>query len=124
MLLGLRTVIYKVPDLARAKAWYSTTFGITPYFDEPFYVGFSVGGFELGLDPDVTKQKPGPGGAVAYWGVRDLAGALAALIARGVIVRSPLQDVGEGILVATIEDPFGNPIGLIENPHFAIPPAR
>jgi predicted enzyme related to lactoylglutathione lyase len=124
MLLGLRTVIYKVPDLARAKAWYSTTFGITPYFDEPFYVGFSVGGFELGLDPDVTRQKPGPGGAVAYWGVRDLAGALAALIARGVTVRSPLQDVGEGILVATIEDPFGNPIGLIENPHFAIPPAR
>jgi predicted enzyme related to lactoylglutathione lyase len=91
---------------------------------EPFYVGFSVGGFELGLDPDVTRQKPGPGGAVAYWGVRDLAGALAALIARGVTVRSPLQDVGEGILVATIEHPFGNPIGLIENPHFAIPPAR
>jgi predicted enzyme related to lactoylglutathione lyase len=121
MLLGLRTVIYKVPDLARAKAWYSATFGIAPYFDEPYYVGFNVGGFELGLDPDVTKQRPGPGGAVAYWGLRDLAAVLAELGVRGVTIRSPLQDVGEGILVATIEDPFGNLIGLIENPHFAIP---
>jgi len=120
MLLGLRTVSYKVPDLARAKAWYSATFDIAPYFDEPFYVGFSVGGFELGLDPDVTKQGPGPGGSVAYWGVRDLKGVLADLVARGVTVRNPLQDVGEGILVASIEDPFGNPIGLIENPHFAM----
>lgn len=50
MLRGLRTVIYKVPDLARAKTWYGSTFGIAPYFDEPFYVGFNVGGFELGLD--------------------------------------------------------------------------
>ena len=123
MVLGLRTVIYKAPDLARAKAWYSATFGIAPYFDEPYYVGFNVGGFELGLDPDVKKQGAGPGGSVAYWGLRDLAAALAELGARGVTIRSPLQDVGEGILVATIEDPFGNLIGLIENPHFAIPPA-
>lgn len=123
MILGLRTAIYKVPDLARAKAWYSATFGITPYFDEQFYVGFNVGGFELGLDPDVTKQMSGPGGAVAYWGVNDLAGLLGDVVARGVTVRSPLQDVGGGILVATIEDPFGNPIGLIENPHFALPSA-
>ena len=121
-LLGLRTVIFKVSDLARAKAWYGAAFDIAPYFDEPFYVGFNVGGFELGLDPDVKKQTPGPGGAVAYWGVRDLRGAMAGFEARGVTARSPLQDVGEGILVATIEDPFGNLIGLIENPHFAMPP--
>lgn len=121
MLLGLRTVIYKVTDLARGKAWYAETFGIAPYFDEPYYVGFNVGGFELGLDPDVKKQKPGPGGDVAYWGVRDLNAVLERLVARGVSVPSPLRDVGEGILVATIEDPFGNRIGLIENPHFVLP---
>lgn len=68
MLLGLRTIIYKVPDLARAKAWYSATFDIAPYFDEPFYVGFNVGGFELGLDPGVENQPLGAGGSVAYWG--------------------------------------------------------
>lgn len=120
MLLGLRTVIYKVPDLARAKEWYSSTFDIAPYFDEPYYVGFNIGGFELGLDPDVKSQGPGPGGSVAYWGVRDLKGAFAALVARGVTVHSPLRDVGEGILVGAIEDPFGNRIGLIENPHFTL----
>jgi predicted enzyme related to lactoylglutathione lyase len=126
MLLGLRTVLYKVSDLAKAKAWYSETFGITPYFDEPFYVGFEVGGYELGLDPDMSHQRPGPGGSVAYWGVRDLAATLKQLEARHVEVVSPLQDVGEGIKVATLSDPFGNRIGLIENPHFALPdkPAR
>ena len=120
MLLGLRTVIYKVPDLARAREWYSSSFGISPYFDEPYYVGFKVGGFELGLDPDVKSQGSGPGGSVAYWGVRDLKQVLADLVVKGVTVHSPLQEVGEGILVAAIEDPFGNRIGLIENPHFTL----
>ena len=118
MLLGLRTVIFKVPDLARAKAWYSETFGIAPYFDEPFYVGYQHGGFELGLDPDVKKRGPGAGGTVAYWGVTDLAKTLKQLSTRGVEIAAPLQEVGEGIKVATIRDPFGNEIGLIENPHF------
>ena len=121
MILGLRTVIYKAADLARAKAWYSETFNIAPYFDEPFYVGFNVGGFELGLDPDMEDQLPGPGGSVAYWGVSDLRSMLADLEARGVTIRNPLQEVGEGILVAAISDPFGNTVGLIENPHFGAP---
>jgi len=72
MILGLRTVIYHVPDLQRAKAWYSTAFGVQPYFDEPFYVGFNIGGYELGLDPDTKGVAPGAGGAVAYWGVPDV----------------------------------------------------
>jgi predicted enzyme related to lactoylglutathione lyase len=124
MLLGLRTVIYKAPDLAKAKAWYSDVFGITPYFDMPFYVGFEVGGYELGLDPDVSRISPGPGGATAYWGVKDLADLLARLTKKKVTIASPLQEVGEGIKVATIADPFGNQIGLIENPNFALPDKR
>jgi predicted enzyme related to lactoylglutathione lyase len=124
MFLGLRTVIYKVTDLAKAKAWYSEAFGITPYFDEPFYVGFEVGGYELGLDPDVSRQQPGAGGSVAYWGVRDLAETLARLRERNVNVTAPLQEVGEGIKVAAVSDPFGNRIGLIENPHFKLPDKR
>jgi len=124
MFLGLRTVIYKVTDLAKAKAWYSEAFGITPYFDEPFYVGFEVGGYELGLDPDVSRQQPGAGGSVAYWGVRDLAETLARLREQNVNVTAPLQEVGEGIKVAAVSDPFGNRIGLIENPHFKLPDKR
>ena len=122
MLLGLRTVIYRVPDLARAKAWYADLFATTPYFDEPFYVGFNVGGYELGLDPDVGGGAPGAGGATAYWGVANLDAALARAAARGVAVVAPAQDVGGDIRVATIADPFGNLVGLIENPHFALPP--
>lgn len=123
MLLGLRTVIYKTPDLAQAKAWYSEMFGITPYFDEPYYVGFNVCGYELGLDPD-TDAPPGPGGAIAYWGVADLDAVLAQVTARGGVIVTPVQDVGGGVRVATLADPAGNVIGLIENPHFQLPPAE
>ena len=73
MIRGLRTVIYHVADLAQAKAWYSQVLEHEPYFDQPFYVGYSVGGFELGLVPD---GKSGPGGSVAYWGVADAAAAV------------------------------------------------
>ena len=120
MLLGLRTVIYKAPDLARAKAWYREVFELEPYFDEPFYAGFNVGGFELGLDPDGGETGPGPGGTVAYWGVTSLFRTIRRVESKGVEVVSPLRDVGGGILVATIRDPFGNLLGLIENPHFVL----
>ncbi len=115
MILGLRTAAYHVNDLAKAKAWYSEVLARQPYFDQPFYVGFAVGGFELGLVPDGT---PGPGGAVPYWGVHDAASALKRLESLGATVREPLQEVGEGIKVAVVADPFGNSFGIIENPHF------
>jgi predicted enzyme related to lactoylglutathione lyase len=117
-MLGLRTVKYVVTDLPRAKAWYAEAFGVEPYFDEPFYVGFNIGGFELGLDPDVSTQQPGLGGSLAYWGVPDAAAALVRLEAMGARVHEPVQDVGGGIKVASVLDPFGNPVGIIENPHF------
>jgi predicted enzyme related to lactoylglutathione lyase len=117
-LLGLRTNIYKVTDIAKAKAWYSKLFGIEPYFDEPFYVGFNVGGFELGLDPDVSDQKPGPGGSVSYWGVTSMDETMASLKKDGAKIHSDSREVGEGIKVASVTDPFGNVVGLIQNPHF------
>jgi predicted enzyme related to lactoylglutathione lyase len=117
MFLGLRTVIYHAPDLAKAKAWYGAAFGVTPYFDEPFYVGFEIGGFELGLDPDVSSVTVG-NNAVAYWGVADIAAAYARLLDHGAEARQPVKAVGGDIQVATVADPFGNVIGLIQNPHF------
>jgi predicted enzyme related to lactoylglutathione lyase len=118
MFLGLRTVVVHVNDLAKAKAWYSEVLGIQPYFDQPFYVGFDVGGYELGLDPDPHSGAPGPGGVVAYWGVEDCKAAREHLIEKGATARGDVQDVGEGILVTSVEDPFGNVIGIIENPQF------
>jgi predicted enzyme related to lactoylglutathione lyase len=120
-LLGLRTVIYAAPDLARAKAWYSALLGFGPYFDEPFYVGFNVGGYELGLDPD--GPSPGRGGGTAYWGVENVDDAVARAVTLGAAVVSPVQAVGDGIRVATVADPAGNAVGLIENPHFELPAA-
>jgi predicted enzyme related to lactoylglutathione lyase len=115
MILGLRTVIYPAPDLASAKAWYEQVLGFKPYFDESFYVGFSVGGFELGLVPDGT---PGTSGTQAFWGVSDAAAVLARLVELGATVLDPVNDVGSGIRVAAVKDPFGNRFAIIENPHF------
>ena len=117
MILGLRTAIYHVADLAKARSWYNQVLEREPYFDQPFYIGYSVGGFELGLVPDGT---PGPGGSVAYWGVPDAAVAVQRLEALGATVREALQDVGDGIRVAVMADPFGNSLGVIENPRFAV----
>lgn len=115
MLLGLRTVVYPVKDLASAKAWYEKVLSQKPYFDQPFYVGFSVGGFELGLVPDGT---PGTGGPQPLWGVVNAEAALIDLLRFGAAELEPVTDVGEGIRVAAVKDPFGNRLGIIENPNF------
>lgn len=120
MLKGLRTVIYRAGDLAKAKTWYTAVLGIEPYFSEPFYVGFNVGGFELGLDPDAKDLAQGGGGVIAYWGVEDADAALKKLLALGATPHRQIQDVGGGIRVASVVDPSGNILGIIENPHFKI----
>jgi predicted enzyme related to lactoylglutathione lyase len=121
MILGLRTACYPVADLAAGKAWYTQVTGVEPYFDEPFYVGFSVGGFELGLIPDGT---PGATGATIFWGVADAEAEYARLLALGGRAHEPPKDVGGGIKVASVLDPFGNVFGVIENPHFSVKDVR
>lgn len=111
---GLRTVIYPVADIDTAKAWWSELLGFDPYFDEPFYVGFDVGGYELGLLPDGDPAD----GALTYWGVSDVAAAVASAIAAGATVHVAPSDVGEGIITATVRAPTGSILGLIYNPHF------
>jgi len=115
MISGLRTVCYPVRELAAAKRWYAAAFEVEPYFEEPYYVGFTVGGFELGLIPDGT---PGPQGATAYWGVGDVAAESKRLVGLGAKLVEPAHEVGGGIIVATLADPDGNHIGLIHNPFF------
>lgn len=115
MILGLRTAIYPAPDLAAGKAWYAQVFGVEPYFDQSFYVGFAIGGFELGLIPDA---KPGADGAQAFWGVDDAEAEYARLLSLGAQDLDPPREVGEGIKVGSVLDPFGNRLSLIENPLF------
>ncbi|PYK30296.1 MAG: glyoxalase/bleomycin resistance/extradiol dioxygenase family protein [Verrucomicrobia bacterium] len=118
--LGLRTAIYHAPDLDKAKEWYSKVLGLEPYFAQPFYVGFNVGGYELGLDPDPSSKSEGAGGVTVYWGVADANAALQRLLSLGATERTGVQEVGERIRVATVLDPFGNVFGIIENPHFKL----
>ncbi len=120
MFQGLRTVIYNPgDDIEKAKAWYRNMLGIEPNFDEPFYVGFTVGGYELGLSIGNPKSSS-DSGAMAYWGVADMAKAHARLLELGATAHAPIEDVGEGILVASVVDPFGNLLGIIQNPHFKV----
>ncbi len=119
--LGLRTVIYLVADLAQASAWYAGVLGIQPYFDEPFYVGFNVGGYELGLQPADGAARPGTAGVTAYWGVEDVAATYQMLLDAGASAVEAPAEVGGGIIVATVSDPWGNLFGVIYNPHFSIP---
>lgn len=113
-LKGLRTVIHPVADLDAAKGWWSTLLGFGPYFDQPFYVGFEVAGYELGLLPGADPSD----GALTYWGVDDAQAAVDAAVALGATVHVPAAEVGEGIVTATVRSPEGFIVGFIVNPHF------
>ncbi len=111
---GLRTVIYPSPDVDAAKSWWSTLLGMEPYFDEPFYVGYDVGGYELGLLPSGNPSD----GAITYWGVDDATTAFDAALAQGATAHAPVADVGGGIVTASVTNPLGAIVGFIFNPNF------
>lgn len=113
MLRKLRSVIYHVRDLQEAKNWYIKVTGVLPYFDESFYVGFNIYGCELGLDPSVEEVKGGTQ-AVAYWLIDDMEECLASFVKNNAKIINPVAQVGDGVKVAVVQDPFGNCIGLIE----------
>jgi len=109
-------VIYPSADLDADKGWWSTTLGIEPYFDQPFYVGFNVAGYELGLLPDAALAD----GALVYWGVEDVATAIQEAVANGAVEQTPATDVGDGIITATVRTPSHMILGFIYNPHFNV----
>jgi catechol 2,3-dioxygenase-like lactoylglutathione lyase family enzyme len=115
--LGLRTQGYIVPDLQAAKEWYAKAFQQEPYFDEPFYVGFNIGGYELGLMPAEGELNPG-NTAFTYWGVDDIHQVFAHFLALGAREREIPHGVGGPLMVATVFDPWDNIIGFIYNPEF------
>lgn len=108
-------MIYPSPDLEAAKVWWTRLLGSPPYFDEPFYVGFNVAGYELGLLPDADPRD----GALTYWGVADVVAAVERARAEGATVHVAAAEVGDGIVTATVRTPPGAIVGFIFNPHFA-----
>lgn len=119
-MLGLRTTIYKVPDMEAAKAWYTQAFGKAPYFDEPFYIGFNIGGYELGLLPEEEPITERTDNVLSYWGVEDIEGDYKRLLSQGASAHEAPNNVGGELMVASLRDPWGNVIGLIYNPHFKL----
>lgn len=114
MTSGIRTVIYPVKDLAQAKTLYGKLLGVAPYVDEAYYVGFSVGDQEVGLDPHGHSQ--GMTGPVGYWHVDDITESLKLLLDAGAEEQQAIRDVGGGKLIASLKDADGNIIGLIQSP--------
>jgi len=113
MFKKLRTVIYYVPDLQQAKQWYISLTGNQPYFDEPFYVGFDFNGCELGLHPqDETVTKGNQ--TVTHWAVDGIENCVTKMLKHGASILYPTAEVGGGIKVATLLDPWNNSVGLIE----------
>ncbi len=119
-ILGLRTTVYKVENLEKAKTWYAKTFEINPYFDEPFYVGFNIGGYELGLLPEEITTSIKSESVIIYWGVEDIEKAYQHFIKLGATEHEKPHSVGEPLIVASVIDPWGNIIGLIYNPVFKL----
>ncbi|GAA4275816.1 VOC family protein [Aquimarina mytili] len=119
-MLGLRTTIYKVSDLDAAKKWYSEAFGRKPYFDEPFYVGFNIGGYELGLLPEGTGENTKSDSVLSYWGVENINEVYQKLLDLGAIEHEKPTNVGGEIVVASIKCPWNNIIGIIYNPEFKL----
>ncbi|GAA3421465.1 VOC family protein [Streptosporangium vulgare] len=110
---GIKTVLHPVSDLAKAKAVYAALLGIPPQTDSSYYVGFEVEGQHIGLVPGGGPQ--GMTSPVAYWHVPDIEAKLAEVIAAGATVQEAAHEVGGGRLVATVIDPDGNVLGLIQD---------
>jgi lactoylglutathione lyase len=120
IMLGLRSTIYNVPNLSDAKSWYAKAFKVEPYFDEPFYVGFNIKGYELGLLSDEAESRPLSDNVLSYWGVKDIQKEYDRFVRLGAVSHEAPTNVGGELMVASVRDPWGNVIGLIYNPHFKL----
>jgi predicted enzyme related to lactoylglutathione lyase len=111
---GIKAIIYPVKDLAKAKTLYGKLLDVEPNMDEPYYVGFNVGGQDVGLDPNGHGQ--GMTGPVGYWHVDDIERSMKALLEAGAEVHQEVKDVGGDKLIASVKDAEGNLIGLLQLP--------
>lgn len=120
-ILGLRTAIYKVSDIPKATAWYTAVFETEPYFNESFYVGFNIAGYELGLHPEVQPVASKEESVLTYWGVENVEAEYERMLKMGATPHEKPTNVGGEIVVASVKDPWGNSIGIIYNPEFQLP---
>jgi predicted enzyme related to lactoylglutathione lyase len=111
---GLRAAIYYVNDLDRARDWYNQALSTTPYLNKPYYVGYDIDGFELGLEPGESHKGDN---VIAYWAVASVEAELKRLLALGAKEHKGVHVVNRDVKIASVVDPFGNILGIIENHH-------
>ena len=109
---GIKTVLHPVSDLEAAKKVYAALLGVDPQSDESYYVGFDADGQQIGLVPADSQPMTSP---VCYWHVADIEAKLAEVMAAGATVDEAVHDVGGGRLIATVKDPDGNVLGLLQD---------
>ena len=107
---GIRTIIYPVKNMARAKTQFRTLLGVEPYADQPYYVGFKVGDQDIGLVPKSPEE-----GMAAFYHVSDIKQSLQSLLDAGSQILREIKDVGGGRLVASVRDADDNIIGLVQD---------
>jgi predicted enzyme related to lactoylglutathione lyase len=126
-LRGIATISFWADDVSAAKKWYTELLGIEPYFvrpesGTPEYIEFRIGDYELELGIINSEYAPqsisNPGGAIVYWYVDDIEAVLEKLKAMGAKEYEPLTPRGEGFITASVVDPFGNILGIMNNPHY------
>jgi predicted enzyme related to lactoylglutathione lyase len=128
-LRGLTTCVYPVGDFEAAKKWYTDLLGVEPYFDRgDAYAEFRIGDYqhELGLlnakylgelGKDQGKAQ-GPAGVIMYWYVDDVDSMLVRLQDLGATLHQPPREFGPGYVGASVIDPFGNILGVMNNVHY------
>lgn len=108
---GVKTILHPVTDLEKAKPVYVALLGIEPMADSPYYVGFEAEGQQIGLVPNSDMTAP-----IAYWHVADIEAKIAEITAAGGTLKDAPKDVGGGRLVASLTDPDGNILGILQDP--------
>jgi predicted enzyme related to lactoylglutathione lyase len=109
---NVENIVYTVSDIGTATAIHTALLGVEPHTEQPCYVGFDVGGFEIGLTPQARGASVG---AVAHILVADLEAALAEAQQAGATVASEPRQVAPSTRVASVTDPDGITLGLIEH---------
>lgn len=117
MTRGLKAAIYYVDDVNKAREWYNEALRAKPYYEKPFYVGYDIDGFEFGLEPGKAVRGDSP---IVYWGVENVEQEFQRLIKLGAAENKPVKVVNGDVKVASVVDPFGNVLGIVENHHIPV----
>ncbi len=123
-LRGIATVNIWAADHSKAVSWYSELLKVKPYFERPGYAEFRVGDYETEVGIIDSSYAPylafpdKPAGAVIYWQVDDVQAMFSKLLTMNSTELEAPKDRGNGFTTATVVDPFGNMLGIMQNPHY------